>query len=66
MGSFRACPQPGQAGTKKGLACPGNYKFQIPKYKQTTIPKLQITNKEEPFGQVLYAFGEEHKMVFFI
>jgi hypothetical protein len=63
---LRLVKQPGQAGTKKELACPGNYKIQITNYKQTTIPKLQITNKEEPFGQILYAFGEEHKIVSFI
>jgi hypothetical protein len=28
-----ACPQPGQAGTKKELACPGNYKLQNTNYK---------------------------------
>jgi len=30
---------PGQTGTQKGLTCPGNYKFQITNYKQTTISK---------------------------
>jgi len=47
-------PHPGQAGTKKDLAC-----REITKYKS------QITNKEEPFGQILYAFGGAYKMVFF-
>jgi len=66
MSDSPAYPQPGRARTKKGMACTGNSKLQIPNYKQTTIPKLQITNKEEPFGQILYAFGMEHRMVFFI
>jgi hypothetical protein len=43
-----------------------NYKLQITNYKQITIPKLQITNKGESFGQILYAFGGEHKMESFI
>ena len=51
---------------QKGPGLPGNYKIQITNYKQTTISKLQITSKEEPFGQILYAVGEENKMVFFI
>jgi hypothetical protein len=29
-----------------------NYKLQITNYKQITIPKLQITKKEAPFGQL--------------
>jgi len=33
---FTPPPQPGQAGTKKELACPGNYKFQITNYKLQT------------------------------
>jgi hypothetical protein len=32
--AFGACPQPGRAGTKKGLS--GNYKLQIPNHKQIT------------------------------
>jgi hypothetical protein len=44
---IRACPQPGQAGTKKGLACPGNYKLQIPNYKQIPNPKSQITKQKK-------------------
>jgi hypothetical protein len=31
---YNTCPQPGQAGTKKSLACPGNSKSQIPNSKQ--------------------------------
>jgi hypothetical protein len=34
---FFVCPQPGQAGTKKELACPGNYKLQITNYKQRGV-----------------------------
>jgi hypothetical protein len=55
---FFAWPQPGQAGTKKELACPGNYKIQITNYKQRGALVKH--------GQILYAFGEEHKMVSFI
>jgi hypothetical protein len=58
--------QPGQAGTQKELDCPGNYKLQNTNYKQTTIPKLQITKKEVSCGQILNAFGEAHNMVSFI
>jgi hypothetical protein len=43
-----------------------NYKLQATNYKQTTNHKLQITNKEVSFGQILNAFGEEHKLVAFI
>jgi hypothetical protein len=46
-------PQPGQAGTKKDLACPGNSKFQIP-------------NEEVSCGHILNAFGEEHTAAFLI
>ena len=42
-----------------------NYKLQATNYKQITNPKLQFTNEEEPFGQILYAFGGEYKMVSF-
>jgi hypothetical protein len=52
--------------TIKDLTCPGNYKLQIPNYKQITNPKLQITNIEVSFGQVLNACGEENKMVSYI
>jgi hypothetical protein len=38
--------QPGQAGTKKDLACPGNSKFQIPNSKKIQNPKFQIPNKK--------------------
>ena len=34
--------------------------------REITNYKSQITNKEEPFGQILYAFGDEHEMVSFI
>jgi hypothetical protein len=46
-GTSLACPQPGQAGTKKKLACPGNYKFQIPNYKQIPNPKSQNTKQKK-------------------
>jgi hypothetical protein len=36
---FYTCPQPGQAGTKKKLAYPGNYKSQIPNYKTKKVEK---------------------------
>ncbi len=52
------CTQPGQAATKKDLACPGNSKFQIPN------PKSQIPNKGVSFGQILNAFGEGHTAAF--
>jgi hypothetical protein len=66
VGKKFACPQPGQAGTKKELACPGNYKLQITNYKQIPNPKLQITNKEVSCGQILNASGEEHTKTFLI
>jgi hypothetical protein len=50
---------------QKGPGLPGNYKLQITNYKQITIPKLQIPNKGVSFGQILNAFGEEHKVAFF-
>jgi hypothetical protein len=43
-----------------------NYKLQATNYKQATNHKLQITNQEVSFGQILNAFGEEHKKVAFI
>ena len=43
-----------------------NYKLQSTNYKQATSHKLQITNKEVSFVQILNAFGEEHIMVSFI
>jgi len=47
MKSFGACLQPGQAGTKKELACPGNPKLQITNYKQIPNPKSQITKQKK-------------------
>ena len=52
---LRLVNQPGQAGTKKDLACPGNSKSQIPNYKHRVS-----------FGQILNAFGEEYVAVFLI
>jgi len=34
-----------------------NYKLQNTNYKQNTKYKLQITNKEKPFGRIINAFG---------
>jgi len=44
---FFAGPKPGQAGTKKELACPGNSKLQITNYKQIPNPKFQITKQKK-------------------
>jgi hypothetical protein len=44
---FFACPQPGQAGTKKGHGLPGNSKLQIPNYKQIPNPKFQISKQKK-------------------
>ena len=44
---FFACPQPGQAGTKKNSGLPGNSKLQIPNYKQIPNPKSQITKQKK-------------------
>ncbi|UCH96501.1 MAG: hypothetical protein JSV88_06535, partial [Candidatus Aminicenantes bacterium] len=41
-----------------------NYKLQITNYKKITNHKLQITNKEVSFGQILNAFGEKQQTVF--
>jgi hypothetical protein len=49
---------------QKGTGLSG--KLQITNYKQITIPKLQITNKEVSCGQILNAFGEEHTTTFLI
>lgn len=38
-----ACPQPGQAVTKKDLTCPGNSKFQIPYSKQRGVLRTIFT-----------------------
>jgi hypothetical protein len=55
---FFARPQPGQAGTKKDLACPGikitNHNAPVYKKGRGCInhnPKLQIKNKEEVEGR---------------
>jgi len=45
-----ACPQPGQAGTSKVPACPGNYKIQITNPKQKSGIFLNLKSWGKIFG----------------